>query len=100
MGNESQKSLEQAKKIVSRFEKKYQGVPIEEPKTNHIDPGYYIGPKVQVIEVIEQFDLNHHEANIIKYVIRNRHKNPDNPQQDLKKARWYIDRLINKYENR
>ena len=79
---------------------KYLGVPIEEPKTNPIDPGYYIGSDFQVIDVIEQFKLNHHEANIIKYVVRNRHKNPDNPVQDLKKARWYIDRLINQYENR
>jgi hypothetical protein len=92
MANESSKSLDQARKILNRFNKT--------KKVNHIDPGYYIGTKFQVIEVIEQFDLNHHEANIIKYVIRNRHKNPDNPQQDLKKARWYIDRLINKYENR
>ena len=69
-------------------------------KINHIDPGYYIGPKIQVIEIIEQFDLNHHEANIIKYVIRNRHKNPDTPSQDLRKARWYIDRLINYYESK
>lgn len=69
-------------------------------KINPIDPGYYIGSDFQVIDVIEQFKLNHHEANIIKYVVRNRHKNPDNPVQDLKKARWYIDRLINQYENR
>ena len=80
--------------------KKYLDVPIEEPKTNPIDPGYYIGPAIQVIDVIEQFKLNHHEANIIKYVIRNRHKYPDKPTQDLKKARWYIDRLINQYESK
>tara|TARA_R100000030_G_scaffold84976_1_gene68171 strand:+ start:81 stop:359 length:279 start_codon:yes stop_codon:yes gene_type:complete len=92
MGNESEKSLEQARKILSRVDKT--------KKVNHIDPGYYIGSEFQVIDVIEQFKLNHHEANIIKYVVRNRHKNPDNPVQDLKKARWYIDRLINQYENR
>jgi len=80
--------------------KKYLDVPIKEPKTNPIDPGYYIGSDFQVMDVIEQFKLNHHEACVIKYVIRNRHKNPDNPIQDLKKARWYIDRLINQYESK
>ena len=31
----------------------------------------------------------------LKYLFRYRHKN--NPLQDLKKARWYLDRLIEEY---
>jgi len=35
-------------------------------------------------------------GNVIKYVSRHKHK--DNPLEDLKKAKWYIERLINNYE--
>ena len=35
-------------------------------------------------------------GNAIKYISRYKHK--QKPLEDLKKARWYIDRIIQKYE--
>lgn len=48
-------------------------------------------PPVQVIELIEALDLPYADGNIIKYVSRWRNKNGI---EDLKKAKWYLDRLI------
>lgn len=67
---------------------------------NH--PSHYMSKNgMEVINVIESFtsDLKGVEAtdtgNIIKYICRWKHKNG---LEDLKKARWYLDHLINKIE--
>jgi len=59
-----------------------------------INPNYYIGTKIQVSDFIEEFDLNYFEGNVIKYVTRHRKKNG---LEDLRKAKWYIERLIDGY---
>jgi hypothetical protein len=46
---------------------------------------------IQPVEYIEANNLNFHEASIIKYITRWKMKNG---VEDLKKAKWYIDRLI------
>lgn len=57
---------------------------------------------LEVIDVIEAFtqDLTGMEAvctaNAIKYILRWKHKNG---VEDLKKARWYISKLIDEKEN-
>lgn len=57
---------------------------------------------IEVIDVMEAFteDLNGAEAvntsQIIKYILR--WKNKNNPLEDLKKAKWYLERLINHVE--
>ena len=67
---------------------------------NH--PDHYISKTgLETIDVIEAFtsDLKGMEAvctgNIIKYICRWKHKNG---LQDLKKARWYLERLIETVE--
>ena len=60
-------------------------------------PDHYNQGKIEVIDAIEDWDLNFNEGNVVKYVARRRHK--VNPLEDLKKAKWYLDRIINKYEN-
>lgn len=67
---------------------------------NH--PGHYISENgLETIDVIEAFtsDLVGIEAtdtgNIIKYICRWKHKNG---LQDLMKARWYLDHLIDHVE--
>ena len=60
-------------------------------------PDHYNQGKIEVIDAIEDWDLNFNEGNVVKYVARHRHK--INPLEDLKKAKWYLDRIINKYEN-
>lgn len=57
---------------------------------NH--PSHYTRGPVEVIDIIEGFGLNYHLGNVTKYVLRAGHKN--DALEDLKKARWYIDREI------
>lgn len=56
---------------------------------NH--PSHYTSGKLEVIDAIEGMGLGYHEGNIVKYVARWRLKNG---VEDLRKARWYLDRLI------
>lgn len=67
----------------------------DKERVNH--PNHYNQGKIEVIDAIEDWDLNFCEGNVIKYVARHRHK--DEPLEDLKKARWYLDRLIGKIED-
>ena len=72
-----------------------------EDMVNH--PSHYISETgMEVIDVIEAFtfDLKGIEAtdtgNIIKYICRWKNKNG---VQDLEKAKWYIEHLINHVKN-
>lgn len=63
-------------------------------------PSHYTTGKIETIEYIEdKLTLEMLEGyfigNIIKYVSRYRHKNG---VEDLKKARWYLDRMIKNLE--
>ena len=49
---------------------------------------------VEVIDITETFNFN--LGNALKYIMRHEHKG--NPMEDLKKARWYIDREISRRE--
>ena len=62
---------------------------------NH--PSHYNQGKIEVIDAIEEWGLDFCEGNVIKYVARHRHKNE--PLEDLKKAQWYLERLILRLEN-
>lgn len=64
-------------------------------KVNH--PSHYNQGKIEVIDAIEDWELNFCEGNVIKYVARHRHK--EEPLEDLKKAKWYLERLIGKIED-
>ena len=55
-------------------------------------PAHYNQGRFEVIDVIEDWDLNFCEGNVVKYVARHRFKGE--PLEDLKKARWYLERLI------
>jgi hypothetical protein len=56
-------------------------------------PKHYTHGKIECIDVIEDWGLGYHGGQILKYLCRHMHKHED-PIQDLKKARWYLDRLI------
>ena len=62
----------------------------ENNNVNH--PSHYNQGCIEVIDAIEDWGLNFSEGNVIKYVARHRHKGE--PLEDLKKARWYLERLI------
>lgn len=61
---------------------------------NH--PDHYNKGDIEVIDVIEDWNLGFHLGNAIKYIARAEYKG--NPKQDLEKARWYLDRQIAVYE--
>jgi len=65
---------------------------------NH--PAHYGGEDdpYEAIKVIEAWGLGFHLGNTVKYVSRAGKKSGQSLLQDLKKARWYIDRLIQKIE--
>ena len=67
-------------------------------------PSHYTSGKREVIDTIEDavkdapstiFGML--QGQVLKYVLRVWLK--DNPLEDLKKARWYLDRLINHYKS-
>ena len=60
------------------------------PDLVNAPPHYTHGP-MEVIDVIEGFELPYHLGNVVKYVLRYKHKGG---VEDLKKARWYLDRFI------
>lgn len=59
---------------------------------------YYHGSKVW--ELIDDMDLNFNRGNIVKYICRAGRKPEVSELEDLRKARDYIDREIEKIENR
>lgn len=68
--------------------------PPKEDMVNH-PPHYTQHPSgVECISITEWFNFN--VGNAIKYLWRSDHKNG---LEDLKKARWYIDREIKRIEN-
>lgn len=60
-------------------------------------PSYYQG-KIEVIDFIEDKGLGFNLGNSIKYIARAGKKNPEKLLEDLKKARWYLDREIARIE--
>ena len=48
------------------------------------------------IKVIEHYGLGFHLGNAVKYILRAPHKGAE--LDDLKKARWYLDREIQRRE--
>lgn len=59
-------------------------------------PPHYNFGKIEVIDFIEDQQLGFHEGNVVKYVARAKHKGRE--LEDLKKARWYLDRSIQRLE--
>ena len=59
-------------------------------------PDHYTLGKIEVYDFIKAWDLDFAEGNVVKYTVRAPYKG--NTLQDLKKARWYLDREISKYE--
>ena len=55
-------------------------------------PEHYSKSYIEAIDLIEAWHLDFHEGNIIKYIAR--WKYGPKPLEDLKKARWYLDRKI------
>lgn len=65
-------------------------------KSNVYSPSHYNTGKIEVIDAIDDWNLGFYEGNIVKYVARAKHKGKQ--LEDLKKAHWYLERLINSLE--
>ena len=65
-----------------------------EEQVNH--PSHYV-KGIEPIDIIESWDLNFSLGNAIKYILRSPYKGKQ--IEDLEKARWYIDREINRLKD-
>ena len=72
----------------------------EKEQVHH--PHHYGGEDnpYEVIKIIDAYGWGYEFAlgNAIKYILR-AGKKTDSPLEDLKKAKWYIERAINKYND-
>jgi hypothetical protein len=65
-----------------------------------INPNHYKGDRqFEPIEVIEDWGLNYHLGNALKYISRNGRKPGEDPREGLSKAIWYLERLQDKYDD-
>ena len=64
--------------------------------TDNVNPSHYKQGNIEVIEFILDQNLNYMDGNVVKYITRYKHKNG---LEDLKKARWYINKIIEEKEN-
>ncbi len=59
---------------------------------NH--PSHYTFGKIEVLDVIEDWELPYHLGNCVKYIARAGRKDPAKKIEDLKKAQFYLERYI------
>jgi hypothetical protein len=55
-------------------------------------PAHYTQGKIEPIDFIESHKLSFNEGNVVKYIVRYKHKGT--PLKDLQKIKFYVDRLI------
>lgn len=67
---------------------------MQEDDINH--PNHYTAGGIEVFDFIQSWGLDFAEGNVIKYVVRGPFKG--NRLKDLKKARWYLNKLIERAE--
>jgi len=64
---------------------------------NPIKPDHYKLPNgLQVIDLIEDWGLGFHAGNALKYMMRAGKKDGNSAEQDIDKAIWYLQRLVEK----
>jgi hypothetical protein len=59
---------------------------------NH--PAHYGVGTYEAIKVIEAWELGFHLGNTVKYICRAGKKDPRAKLEDLRKAKWYLDRIV------
>lgn len=59
-------------------------------------PSHYNQGKIEAIDYIQAWNMDFVEGSVIKYITRYKFKGK--PLEDLKKAKWYIERLIQNLE--
>lgn len=61
---------------------------------NH--PAHYTHGGVEVIDAVEAWELDFCLGNAVKYIARAGKKDPSKLVEDLQKARWYLNRAIDR----
>ncbi len=61
-------------------------------------PSHYTDGKIEVIDFIEDKKLGFCLGNAIKYIARAGKKDPTKEIEDLRKAKWYVERRIKELE--
>lgn len=64
-------------------------------KNQQVGGNHYKGKPYQPWDIIDTWELNYYEGNVLKYLLRWRYKNG---LEDLKKAQHYLSYLIEKEE--
>lgn len=62
-------------------------------------PAHYTMGAIEVIDAIEDWQLNYHRGQVIKYVSRAGRKDPRKEIEDLQKAEWYLNREIGRLQS-
>lgn len=71
----------------------------DEPERRAVDhPKHYNVGGIEVIDAIEAWKLGFNLGNVVKYVARADYKSK--PLEDLKKAKWYLEREIERRSKR
>jgi len=74
-------------------------MPKFQPKDDPVNhPKHYTDGGIETIDFIEAKRLGYHLGNVVKYICRAGKKGTNMGMQDLQKARWYLDRAIEKNE--
>lgn len=76
------------------FEPKEEKADYEIDMVNH--PQHYSAHGIEPIDYIESHDLNFNLGNVIKYISRAPYKGTE--LEDLKKAKWFLEREIKKHD--
>lgn len=63
---------------------------------NH--PKHYNQGGIELVNIVDSYQLGFYEGNIVKYLIRSGKKPGNSKLQDLKKAQWYLNYLIKSLE--
>ena len=85
-----------AKKVAVLMGMQAQMTPKKPAPDNVNHPAHYKVGGIETIDFIEAKQLNYNLGNVVKYITRADHKG--NNIEDLKKARWYLNREISKLD--
>ena len=88
-------NLDERKKSENSMSLDFSDEFLQQLSINH--PSHYQSEKMEVIDVIEAFQLNFLTGNVIKYLLRAGKKGQ--ALEDFKKARWYLERVIASYND-
>jgi len=71
---------------------------MQDDPVNH--PSHYTTGEHETIDIIEDWNLDYHVGNAVKYLSRAGKKDPKKFIEDLQKAIWYLERKIMLEENK